>query len=249
MACRMPSRSRQIRCPRGGSMRVLRLAVMVVAVIPLVACSTVNRSRHVSAAISETPGPDLGGRWKGDWTGTGLFPTALREDAVTLDLEQRGSVGHGRLVIEGVIAAEPIPWEIRRAGQSGTRVLAKISRNTVTLRHHVDGRLFTADLKVSEGGDRMVGFVRDSWPQVGLVLIREAPRKAPEAPPVPQQAAMAPAPPAPAPEPVKEEPAPQVVAMVPEPKPADDTARPRQADFMAVQEMTAVHFDYDKATL
>ena len=57
------------------------------------------------------------------------------------------------------------------------------------------------------------------------------------------------APPPPAPEPVKEEPAPQAVAMVPEPKPAEDTARPAQADFVAVQEMTAVHFDYDKATL
>jgi peptidoglycan-associated lipoprotein len=230
-------------------MKVLRLVVMVLAVIPLVACSTVNRSRHVSAAISETPGHDLAGRWQGDWTGTGLFPTALREDAVTLDLEQQGNIAHGRMVIQGVIAAEPVPWEIRRAGQSGTRVLARISRNTVTLRHHVDGRLFTADLKVSDDGNRMVGFVKDSWPHVGLVLTRDQARKAPEA--APQQAAMAPVPPAPAPapEPVKEEPAPQVVAMVPEPKPAEDTARPQQAEFMAVQELTAIHFDYDKATL
>ena len=37
--------------------------------------------------------------------------------------------------------------------------------------------------------------------------------------------------------------------MVVEPKPAEDTARPKQAEFMAVQELMAIHFDYDKATL
>jgi peptidoglycan-associated lipoprotein len=233
-------------------MRVL----LLVLVFPLVvACSTLNPSRHPSAAVPEPSGVDLAGRWKGNWTGIGLFPSTMREDAVTLDFVQRGDVGHGRLVIEGTTAAESVPEEIRRAGQWGTRVFARISRDTVTLRHHVDGRLFTADLKLSENGDQMYGFVRGSRPHVGLMLTREQPRKAPDAPVVPQQAAMAT--PSPAPEPARIEPAPQVIAMVPEPKPeetpqakeAENTARPRQDEFTAVQELTAIHFDYDKAGL
>jgi peptidoglycan-associated lipoprotein len=229
----------------GRRMRIPLLVVMPLVLMPLVACSTLDPSRHPSAAaVSEPSDVDLGGRWTGNWTGTGLFPSALREDAITLDFEQRGDVGHGRLVVEGAIAAESVPVEIRRAGQWGTRVFARISGHTVTLRHHVDGRLFTADLKVSDSGDRMLGFIRGSWPQVGMVLTRE-PRKAPDAPPVPQQAAVV----APAPEPAREEPAPQAIAMAPEPKPAEDTARPQQAELMAVQELPAIHFDYDKAEL
>jgi peptidoglycan-associated lipoprotein len=226
-------------------MRVLLAVVMPLVVMPLVACSTLDPSRRPSAAISQPSEVDLGGRWTGSWTGTGLFPTALREDAITLDLVQRGDVGHGRLVVEGAIAAEAVPVEIRRAGQWGTRVYARIQDNTVTLRHHIDGRLFTADFEVSEDGSRMLGFVRGSWPKVGMLLTREQPRTAPEAPAVPQQAAVAP----PAPEPARDEPAPPAIAMAPEPAPAEDTARPRQTEFMAVQELTAIHFDYDKATL
>jgi peptidoglycan-associated lipoprotein len=225
-------------------MRALLAAVMPLVVMSLVACSTMKPSPHPAAAVSQPSAVDLGGRWTGNWTGTGLFPTALREDAVTLDFEQRGEVGRGRLVAEGVIAAEAIPIEIRRAGQWGTPVVARIRSNTVMLRHHVDGRLFTADLKVSEDGERMFGFVRGSWPEVGMVLTR-APRKAPDAPAVPPQAALAP----PASEPVKEEPAPTMIARAPEPRPAEDTARPRQAEFVAVQELAAIHFDYDKSVL
>ena len=226
-------------------MRVLLLVVMFPLVV---ACSTMHPSHPPSAAGPEPSGVDLAGRWKGNWTGTGLFPTSLRDDAVTLDLVQRGDVGHGRLVVEGTIAAESVPEAIRGAGQWGTRVFARISGDTVTLRHHVDGRLFTADFTVNENGDRMLGFVRGSWPHVGLVLTREQPRKAPDAPAAPQQSAAATPPPAP--EPAKVEPAPPVIALVPEPKPEEtDPARPRQAEFTAVQELTAIHFDYDKADL
>jgi peptidoglycan-associated lipoprotein len=229
-------------------MRVL----LLVLVFPLVvACSTMSPLPAPSASVAETSGANLAGRWTGSWTGTGLYPTTLREDNITLDLVQQGDVGLGRLVVEGAIAAESVPVEIRRAGQWGTRVFAKISWDKVTLRHHVDGRLFTADLTVSDGGERMVGVVRDSWPRVGLVLTREQPRTAP----APQQAAKAA--PAPAPEPAKIEPAPPVVAMVPEPKPEEqpqakepeNTARPKQMDFVAVQDLPAVHFDYDKSDL
>lgn len=226
-------------------MRVLLLALM----LPLVAaCSTLSPAKQPSANISESSGVDIAGRWTGNWTGTGLYHS-VRDDTLTLDLVQRGDMGHGRMVLEGTGAAESVPEDIRRAGLWGTRVLAKISGDKVTLRHHVDGRLFTADLKLSEGGQQMVGLVRGTHPHVGLVLTREQPRT-PDPPAVPHQAAMAP----PAPEPAKIEPAPPVIAMAPEPKPEanEETAmpaRPRQEEFMAVQELTAVHFDFDKADL
>jgi peptidoglycan-associated lipoprotein len=240
----------------------MRVSLLGVLVFPLVVgCSTMHPAHTPdlgSASVSESSGPNLAGKWTGNWMGTGLFPTALREDAVSLDLVQQGNVGHGRLVVEGTTAAEAVPWEIRRAGQWGTRVIAQISADKVTLRHHVDGRVFTADLRVNDAGDRMIGHVRDSWPRVGMVLTREQPKT----PPAPQQSAKAaPAPePAPAPtvgEPARIEPAPQVVAMIPEPKPEEqpqpkepeNTARPKQSEFLAVQELPAIHFDYDKSEL
>jgi peptidoglycan-associated lipoprotein len=222
--------------------------------LPLIAaCSTMSPAAHPTAAISEPSGIDLAGRWTGNWTGTGLFHS-MREDAVTLDFVQHGDEGHGRLVVEGTTAAESVPEEIRRAGQWGTRVFARISGDTVTLRHHVDGRLFTADLKISEDGEQLLGFVRGARPHVGLVLTRDHSRRTtPEAAAPPQQAAMAaPPPPAPEAEPARIEPAPPVIAMAPEPKPEEATAmpaRPRQEEFVAVQELAAVHFDFDKADL
>jgi peptidoglycan-associated lipoprotein len=239
----------------------MRLLLGVLVFPLVVGCSTMNPdhapSTLGSASVAESSGPNLAGKWTGSWMGTGLFPTALREDAVSLDLVQSGDLAHGRLVIEGTTAAEPVPWEIRRAGQWGTRVVAQISWDKVTLRHHVDGRAFTADLRVNETGDRMIGHVRGSWPRVGLVLTREQPKTAP----APQQSAKALPMPAPAPtaepEPAKIEPAPQVVAMIPEPKPEEqaqpkeeeNTARPKQTEFLAVQELPAIHFDYDKSEL
>jgi peptidoglycan-associated lipoprotein len=239
-------------------MRVLLIALM----LPLVAaCSTKAPARSPSADIAQPSDADIAGRWRGHWTGTGLFHS-VRDDELTLDLVQRGNVGHGRIVLDGTGAAESVPEDIRRAGLWGTRVFAEISGDRVTLRHQVDRRLFTADLKLSENGDRMFGLVRGHRPQVGLVLTREparqkapekAPEKAPDAPPAPTQAAMAPPPP-PLPKPEKVEPAP-VVAAVPEPQPevkAEETAttaRPRQEEFAAVQELVAIHFDFDKADL
>ena len=135
--------------------------LLLILMFPLVAaCSTMGRPASpsaVSAAISEPSGLDIEGRWRGNWTGTGFFQSR-REDAITLDLVQRGDTGYGRLVLEGTNAAESVPEQIRRAGLWGTRVFAEISRDRVTLRHQVDGRLFTADLKLA--GDQMYGFVR-----------------------------------------------------------------------------------------
>jgi peptidoglycan-associated lipoprotein len=161
------------------------------------------------------------------------------------------------MVMEGTGAAESVPEDIRHAGLWGTRVIAEIAGDKVTLRHHVDGRLFTADLRVAEDGEQMSGVVRGAWPQVGLVLTRDRSRQSVPAPPaVPPQAAMA------IPEPARAEPAPPVTAAVPaaapestsqpEPEPRESTAlpaRPRQEEFAAVQDLPAIHFDFDKAEL
>jgi peptidoglycan-associated lipoprotein len=183
---------------------------------------------------------DLTGRWSGQWTGTGLL-NAPREDAVTVDLVQRGDLGYGRLVFEGANAAESVPKEVRYAGLWGIRVVAEISRGAVTLRHETSGHLFIADLKVAGDGEHMYGLVRGSSPAVGLMLTR-----VPQVPGTPPQAAMAVPTPA-------ERPA-TPIAMVTEQKETATPAPPRQEEsatkeFVAVQELPAIHFDFDRADL
>jgi peptidoglycan-associated lipoprotein len=221
-------------------MRVLLLILM----FPLVAaCSTMSAAPPPSASVAQPSSVDVAGRWRGHWIGTGIFQSH-REDDVRIDLVQVGDAGYGRLVFQGAGAAESVPMAVRFDGQLGTRVIAQISPDTVTLRHQLDGRWFTADLKLAEGGERMSGFVRGSHPKVGLVLTRE-PRKAVPEPsaPAPQAANATPTP----------EPQPQV-AMVPAPDPEPKntevpTERPKQHEFVAVQELTAIHFEFDKSEL
>ena len=219
-------------------------ALLLISMLPLVAaCSTMSAAPSLSASVAQPSSVDIAGRWRGHWTGTGIFQS-LREDDVTIDLVQAGNAGYGKLVLQGTGAAESVPEVIRFNGQLGTRVVAQISPGTITLRHQLDGRLFTADLKLSEGGEHMFGLVRESHPRVGLVLTRE-PRKAvpePSAQP-PQAATTTPIP----------EPQPQV-AMVPAPdlerKDTEvPTERPKQQEFVAVQELTAIHFEFDKSEL
>ena len=218
-------------------MRVLFLILM----FPLVAaCSTMSPAPYPSASAAQPSGVDVAGRWRGHWTGTGLFQS-FREDDVKIDLVQVGDTGYGQLVLQGTGAAETVPLAFRLDGQLGTRVVAEISPGMVTLRHHLGGRRFTADLKVSENGDRMSGFVRDSYPKVGLALIREPRPAVPEpSAPAPQAGVLPP-------------PQPEIqIAMVPEPEPQEveiPTERPKQQEFLAVQELTAIHFDFDKADL
>jgi peptidoglycan-associated lipoprotein len=215
------------------AMRVLVLIVM----LPLVAaCSTVSTAPSPFAAVAAPSGVDIAGRWQGHWTGSGLFNT-YRVDDVTVDLVQQGDDAMGRFVMQGTVAAESVPEVIRLGGQWGNQVLARVSPGTVTMRHYLDGRLFTVDLKLTENGEHMAGFVRGSYPKVGLVLSR-APRKTP----APQAAA----PVAPAPQPQ--------VAMVPsadpEPKTIEAPAeRPKQDEFQAVQDLAAIRFDFDKSEL
>jgi peptidoglycan-associated lipoprotein len=223
------------------------MRVLLLLLIPLIAaCSTVTPSPAPSASIAEPSSVDLTGRWRGTWTGTGIFHST-RQDEVRVDFVQHGERGLGRLVIEGAIAAESVPQVARFQGLNGIPVVAEIRPGTVTMRHQQDGRLFTADLKAYEGGDRLFGIVRGTQPAVGLLLTRAQPRTAP-AMPVPD-------PPAPVqssqePEPAKE----TVVAMVPtpvepEPEKAAPTDRASQEEFAAVQELTAIRFDFDKAVI
>lgn len=224
------------------------MRVLLILLIPLIAaCSTMTPAPSPSpaASVAEPSSLDITGRWRGTWTGTGIFHSA-REDSVWVDFVQRGERGMGRLVLEGTTAAESVPEVVRFQGLNGIRVVAEIANGTVKVRHQQDSRLFAADLKVDEGGDRMFGIVRGSQPAVGLLLTRAEPKAAPTmpepAPPVPIQSQHGP-------EPAKD----TVVAMVPppavEPETAKPTERASQEEFAAVQELTAIRFDFDKATI
>jgi peptidoglycan-associated lipoprotein len=228
------------------------MRVLLVLLIPLiVAFSTIAPGLSRAASVGEASGLDLTGQWHGSWTGTGIFHSA-REDAVRVDLVQRGALGLGKLVLEGTTAAETVPEVIRLQGLNGIRVVADIKNGKVKLRHHQNGRLFTADLEVSEDGQRMSGVVRDSRPAVGIILTRAEPRAEPARP---EPAPMAPPEPIQSqrdPEPVKE----AVVAMVPPPaepaaEPEKDTQAERasQGEFVAVDELKAIRFDFDKAVI
>ena len=219
-------------------MRVL----LSILIFPLVAaCSTMGATPAPSAAVAETSGTDVGGRWVGHWTGAGLFDS-YREDDVTVDLVQQGDSAFGRIVLQGTTAAESVPEVIRRGGQWGNQVFARVAPGTVTLRHYLDGRLFTVDLKVAENGEHMAGLVRGASPKVGLILTREPKKVANETPAPAPQAASAPAPPQP-----------QVaMAPVPEPEPKKvepPAERPKQEEFSAVQELAVIRFDFDKSEL
>jgi len=229
------------------------MRVLLFLLIPLLAaCSTMTPASSPSASVAAEPSEiDITGHWTGTWTGTGIFHSA-REDTLTVDFVQRGKHGLGKLVLEGAVAAESVPEIVRFQGLNGIQVLAEIKDgNKVKLRHLRDGRLFTADLVVSEGGDRMFGRVRDSHPAVGLLLTRAVPTSAPVMP------EPAPAPVVPA-EPIQSQQEPEpatepLVAMVTpqeaEPETATPAQRPSQEDFAAVEELKAVHFDFDKAVI
>src|SRR5437868_4873244 len=133
-------------------------ALMMLALIPLLtACSTVMPSR----TLGDGANADIAGRWIGSWAGTGLFNSA-RQDNLTVDLAQRDDIGYGKLLLDGSIAAESVPPEIRMQGMGGIRVFARIAGSKVRLTHELGGKLFTADLVAT--GDWMVGEVQGSAP-------------------------------------------------------------------------------------
>jgi peptidoglycan-associated lipoprotein len=223
------------------------MRVLLALLLPLItACSTVTPPATPSASIGEPSSLDLSGRWHGTWTGTGIFHST-RKDEVRVDLVQQGDRGLGRLVFDGAIAAESVPEVARFQGLNGIPVVAEIRPGTVKMHHQQDGRLFTADLKVYEGGDRLFGIVRGSHPTVGLLLTRARPAAAPAAPEPPAQLQSQQEP-----EPARE----TTVAMVAppaEPEKSQETAattdRASQEEFTAAPELTAIRFDFDKAVI
>ena len=247
-------------------MRHVTLSVLTMLAVLAVA-PTASPASEFAAPVSESPASpgneDLSGRWTGVWVGTGLFNSG-RTDRAMLELTQAGQVGRGRLVLEGAIAAESVPWEVRRAGAVGTVLAMSLRGSRLTARHELNGRLFTVDFELR--GDRLVGRVRDSHPPVWIALHREGSGPAMAAASAPQPAPVV-APPlepvVPIPlEPVttSEEPA-QVV----EPPTGDDVAmaevtpteappampdqRPRREEFTTVAELKTIHFDFDRARL
>jgi peptidoglycan-associated lipoprotein len=217
-------------------------ALAVLAVIPLlVACASAKPKIMVGGLPADN---DISGHWSGSWVGTGLFQ-AVRQEPLTMDITQRGNAGYGRLVVDGAVAAESVPWEVRQQGLGGIRVFATVSGSKVKLMHEVDDRIFAADMTVD--GDQMIGQINGR--RVRLLLARQTP-----AVPSAQQSAKA-APQMPPQVPVTAEP----VAAQPEPGPAtvavaapqDESGaqRPRNEDFVAVRELKPIYFDFDKAAL
>jgi peptidoglycan-associated lipoprotein len=227
-------------------------ALAALALVPLlVACASAKPTGLVVGGLPADN--DISGHWSGSWVGAGLFH-AVRQESLTLDMTQRGNAGYGKLVLDGAVAAESVPWEVRQQGLGGIRVFATVSGSKVKLTHEVDDRIFAADLNVA--GDQMVGQVNGR--SVRLILARQAP--SPQS--APQQSARAAPSQMPAQVPVAAEPVPAqpeqglaTVAVAP-PESADkpqseDQAQPRarNEDFVAVPELKPVYFDFDKSVL
>jgi peptidoglycan-associated lipoprotein len=218
-------------------------ALAVLAVIPLlVACASAKPKIMVGGLPADN---DISGHWSGSWVGTGLFK-AVRQESLTMDITQRGNAGYGRLVLDGAVAAESVPWEVRQQGLGGIRVFATVSGSKVKLTHEIDDRIFEADMTVD--GDQMMGQINGR--RVRLILARQTP-----APPSSQQSAKAAPLQMPPQVPVAAEPVPaqpeQGLATVAVAPPQEESAaqRPRNEDYVAVPELKPIYFDFDKAAL
>lgn len=239
----------------------MRSLLMVASLSLLTACATTESGAPMGSAlpIASVAESDVTGRWTGTWVGTGVFESPRQEDVV-LDIKQVGMTAYGRMIFDGSVAAESVPWDVRREGLAGARVSASILGSQVHVKHERGERVFAADL-TRIGEDRMVGDVRGAAPGVQLLLTRKATRR-----PDPPQAKILPAPtpePAAAPEgpvtpaPVVEEPAKepdpvQIAAVIPseEPQtPATPTERPKVEDYTPALDLKTVYFDFDSFKL
>ena len=232
-----------------------RLALLMIAVtLVATGCSSRAPKRPLATAPPVSAPPvssdrmDVSGKWAGKWIGYGIVDIPRNEDA-TAELYQRGSHGYGRIIFDGAQAAESVPISLRRGGLTGARVQFDISGSSLTMKHELGGQGFAIDFKVD--GDRMVGRVRNTDMPLRVVLERVQP----VTPTRPVALAPQPAPPPPAPMPVAPEPPktpePQVAAPPPaveQPAPTP-AVRPAPADFVAIPEVKAVRFDFDRALI
>ena len=232
-----------------------RLALLMIAVtLVATGCSSRAPKRPMATAPPVSAPPvssdrmDVSGKWAGKWIGYGIVDIPRNEDA-TAELYQRGSHGYGRIIFDGAQAAESVPISLRHGGLTGARVQFDISGSSLTMKHELGGQGFAIDFKVD--GDRMVGRVRNTDMPLRVVLERVQP----VTPTRPVALAPQPAPPPPAPMPVAPEPPktpePQVAAPPPaveQPAPTP-AVRPAPADFVAIPEVKAVRFDFDRALI
>lgn len=232
-----------------------RLALLMIAVtLVATGCSSRAPKRPMATAPPVSAPPvssdrmDVSGKWAGKWIGYGIVDIPRNEDA-TAELYQRGSHGYGRIVFDGADAAESVPISLRRGGLTGARVQFDLSGSSLTMKHELGGQGFAIDFKVD--GDRMVGRMRNTDKPLRVVLERVQP----VTPTRPVALAPQPAPPPPAPMPVAPEPPktpePQVAAPPPaveQPAPTP-AVRPAPADFVAIPEVKAVRFDFDRALI
>jgi len=232
-----------------------RLALLMIAVtLVATGCSSRAPKRPMATAPPVIAPPvssdrmDVSGKWAGKWIGYGIVDIPRNEDA-TAELYQRGSHGYGRIIFDGAQAAESVPISLRRGGLTGARVQFDLSGSSLTMKHELGGQGFAIDFKVD--GDRMVGRVRNTDMPLRVVLERVQP----VTPTRPVALAPQPAPPPPAPMPVAPEPPktpePQVAAPPPaveQPAPTP-AVRPAPADFVAIPEVKAVRFDFDRALI
>ena len=234
-----------------------RLALLMIAVtLVATGCSSRAPKRPMATAPPVSAPPvssdrmDVSGKWAGKWIGYGIVDIPRNEDA-TAELYQRGSHGYGRIIFDGAQAAESVPISLRRGGLTGARVQFDLSGSSLTMKHELGGQGFAIDFKVD--GDRMVGRMRNTDKPLRVVLERVQP----VTPTRPVAIAPRPAPPPPAPMPVAPEPPktpePQVASPVSPPaveQPAPTPAvRPVPADFVAIPEVKAVRFDFDRALI
>ncbi len=232
-----------------------RLALLMIAVtLVATGCSSRAPKRPMATAPPVIAPPvssdrmDVSGKWAGKWIGYGIVDIPRNEDA-TAELYQRGSHGYGRIIFDGAQAAESVPISLRRGGLTGARVQFDLSGSSLTMKHELGGQGFAIDFKVD--GDRMVGRMRNTDKPLRVVLERVQP----VTPTRPVALAPQPAPPPPAPMPVAPEPPktpePQVAAPPPaveQPAPTP-AVRPAPADFVAIPEVKAVRFDFDRALI
>ncbi len=232
-----------------------RLALLMIAVtLVATGCSSRAPKRPMATAPPVSAPPvssdrmDVSGKWAGKWIGYGIVDIPRNEDA-TAELYQRGSHGYGRIIFDGAQAAESVPISLRRGGLTGARVQFDLSGSSLTMKHELGGQGFAIDFKVD--GDRMVGRMRNTDKPLRVVLERVQP----VTPTRPVAIAPQPAPPPPAPMPVAPEPPktpePQVAAppsAVEQPAPTP-AVRPAPADFVAIPEVKAVRFDFDRALI
>jgi peptidoglycan-associated lipoprotein len=231
-----------------------RLVMAVVLALVATGCATTEPRQQAPAGV------DVSGHWTGRWSGYGILDIA-REQEVKADLMQDGDRGRGVLVFEGVNASESAPLSLRDSGAMGIRVLLHVSGSNLIIEHELGGHHFSARMRVD--GDRMSGRVRDSNPDLRLVLLRGKPG-APPAPsgtsgtpgpaaPLAPPGAMTPAPPPPLPEAPEAPKAPEVAVAPPPPKAPESTpeatTRPAPKDFQAVPELKPIYFDFDKADI